>query len=349
MGFSYCDSLLKHNWLGSGAYAYVYHVSPTIAVKTLRPDQDMKEMEEHPFLKDIAFYKRFNERHDECVHIVECFLMLPDHLFLSFCSNRAIIYHFHERQEREDNKFFGRLIRVKSYEDPGLIARWIQQLTSALEYVEKMGFCHNDINTTNCLLDDNFNLKLADFGRATTIGKYLEYTGAPWALKLNGGPLEGTYGLCSARTEQFAVGSILYFMVYGHKPYEDINLDGPEVEQRFQDLNFPELNRHEIFDSLIACCWYNVYPNMALLAYDLKCKTKDIASSTEYAIINRVKETNTCEALIRKGILGPELGLRFQPAWKKYLYAARSVFLWRFLMDLPRRIRFWFCRGQTLS
>lgn len=189
MGFRYFDTLNKHDWVGGGAYAQVYRVSPTIVVKTVRPDRSPEEEEtaEHPLLKDIAFYKRLNERPDRCPHIVECFLTLPDHIFLSFCANKALIYRFRERQERGNGKFFGRLIRVRDYEDPALIARWIQQLTSALEYVEKMGFCHNDLNTTNCLLDENLNLKLTDFGRATTIGQFLECTGAPWAVRLKAG------------------------------------------------------------------------------------------------------------------------------------------------------------------
>lgn len=43
-------------------------------------------------------------------------------------------------------------------------------------------------------------------------------------------------------------------MVYSHKPYEDINLDWPELERRFEEMKFSELNRHEIFDGLIFGC-----------------------------------------------------------------------------------------------
>lgn len=68
----------------------------------------------------------------------------------------------------------GRLKRVNNLEDPALIARWIQQVTSALEYVEKMGFSHNDLHPRNCLLDRNLSLELCDFDRTTTIGQFLE-------------------------------------------------------------------------------------------------------------------------------------------------------------------------------
>ncbi|EEP81870.1 predicted protein [Uncinocarpus reesii 1704] len=279
---------------------------------------------------------------DSCPNIVERFLILPDHLFLSHCPNKALEYRFREHQERENGNFFGTLIRVKDYEDPALIAQWIQQIISALEYVEKMGFCHNDIQTTNCLLDGSLNLKLTDFGRATLIGQLLEYTFAPWARQLTAGPLRGTYGLCSARTEQFAVGTLLYYMVYGHEPYEDISLDGPELGRRFENMEFPELNRHEIFDGLISACWHDVYPIMALVAYDFRRKTKDIASVAEYEAIDRTKEKKACEALVRRGLLKPDLALDFQPVWRRYLHAARRTLIWWILAGLSKRLRLWF-------
>ncbi|KAK9860165.1 hypothetical protein MYU51_010503 [Penicillium brevicompactum] len=246
MDFHYADTLEKHNWVGGELDAYIYHVTPTIVVKTVRCDRAPEQVEaEHPFIKEIAFFKRLNEYQDRYLNIVECFLMLPDHLFLSYCTHKSISPCFYERQEREKN----------------------------------------------------LNLKLTDFGRATTIGQFLEGTLPPRAQPLRAGPLQGTYGLCSARTEQFALGALLYFMVYGHEPYDDVILSGGEWDRRFGQMEFPELDRNEIFDGLISACWYNVYPTMALLTYDFKRKTKDIASNAEHMHIDIKKETENCEAL----------------------------------------------------
>lgn len=162
--------------------------------------------------------------------------------------------------------FYRRLIRVKEYEDPTLIARKIQQITSTLKYVEKMGFYYNDLYTSNCLLDRSFNLKLADFSRATTIGQPLEGTLPPRSQLILTRPLKGIYGLCSARTKQFAVGTLLYFLVYSYEPYNDIILSAAEWDRRFGEIEFLELNRNKVFDSLISAYWHNVYPTMALLA-----------------------------------------------------------------------------------
>ncbi|KAF9887792.1 hypothetical protein FE257_009598 [Aspergillus nanangensis] len=92
----------------------------------------------------------------------------------------------------------------------------------------------------------------SDFGKrhvwATTIGQPLEGTLPPRAIPILAGPLKGTYGLCSARTEQFAVETLLYFMVYGHEPYDDMILSAAEWDRRFGEMEFPELNRNEVFD-----------------------------------------------------------------------------------------------------
>ena len=345
MTISSTETAEKHNWVCGGSYSNIHHVAPSIVVKIVRPDVKAQEPE-HPFLKEIAFFKRMNESQNECSSIIECFLVFPDHIFLSFCPNRTVGHRLHPRQEREPgvNGFPGRVSRVKEYEDPALIARWLRQLSSALEYIEKLGFCHDDIHEFNCLLDKDFNLKLTDFGRATTIGQFLEDVMPPRARIIVRGPLKDTYGLCSARTEQFALGSLLFFMVYGHEPYEDTEreLSRSEYDRRFGEMEFPELNRHEVFDGLISACWHNVYPTMALAAYDFKRKTKDIAGSiVEYETIDRAREIKNCEVLIQKGLLGPEIASRYQPFWWKYLLAAKGMLFWKVLIDLPRRIRLW--------
>lgn len=40
------------------------------------------------------------------------------------------------------------------------------QLSHAVAYLHNSDFAHLDIKLENCLFDDNFNLKLADFGFA---------------------------------------------------------------------------------------------------------------------------------------------------------------------------------------
>ncbi|KAL4782092.1 hypothetical protein BJX76DRAFT_303459 [Aspergillus varians] len=66
----------------------------------------------------------------------------------------------------------------------------------------------------------------------------------------------GTFGMCGARTEQFAIGSIVYSMTRGYEPYEFENLaeGGPEIVKRLQRMEFPELDRGDL-DRIIERCW----------------------------------------------------------------------------------------------
>lgn len=343
---SYDETLEKNDCVGVGSACLVYNVSPTIAVKTVRGKRSKSE--KHPFLEEIKFYECLKKRPDHCPDILECFLTLPDYLFLLYCDLNNLRDRITERQTRETlpDGFPGRLVRVNSYEDPALIARWLQQLTSALEYVEKMGYSHNDIHPRNCLLDKNLNLKLSDFDSATTIGQFLTSSYAPWARLLPAGPLKGTYGLSSSRTEQFAVGTVLYFMVYGHEPYEDgddghnlKNRDPEELDRRFRDMEFPLLlrgSKHAVFDEIISACWFDVYPTIALLAYDCRRKIKGLALEAEYIVVDSVKERRACENLVRGGLLGPELARSFQPAWRRYLLVVieKGMAFWKRLFGL---------------
>lgn len=161
------DTLEDYVCVGTGSSCTVYHVSPTIVVKAVRRSA---VEEKHPFIRKIAFYKSLSERQDKCVHIIECFLALPDHLFLSYCDLNQLGRRLNDRQTCETlaDGSPGRVISVNEFDDPSLIARWIQQFSSTLAYLEDMKYAHNDIHPRNCLLDRNLNLKLADFDYTTT-------------------------------------------------------------------------------------------------------------------------------------------------------------------------------------
>lgn len=103
------------------------------------------------------------------------------------------------------------------------VARYfIKQLIEALDHCHKKGYAHKDIKLVNLLIDENFNLLLADFGFSDLLhgedGDGLQYTACGtdsyMAPELHGSQ---PYNGCSA--DLFSIGCVLFATVVGHPAF----------------------------------------------------------------------------------------------------------------------------------
>mmetsp|Transcript_26075 Transcript_26075/g.25925 ORF Transcript_26075/g.25925 Transcript_26075/m.25925 type:complete len:204 (+) Transcript_26075:183-794(+) len=98
------------------------------------------------------------------------------------------------------------------------IARfYFHQLCDALEYMHGNGISHRDLKPENIILNDDFKLKLADFGLASAKSKNESFKGssnymAPEILK--GKKYSGKH------VDIFSAGAILFIMATGMAPFK---------------------------------------------------------------------------------------------------------------------------------
>eukprot|EP01017_Pseudomicrothorax_dubius_P030828 TRINITY_DN3874_c0_g2_i1.p1 TRINITY_DN3874_c0_g2~~TRINITY_DN3874_c0_g2_i1.p1 ORF type:complete len:468 (-),score=110.18 TRINITY_DN3874_c0_g2_i1:124-1527(-) len=110
---------------------------------------------------------------------------------------------------------------------------YFRQLISSLEYIHSQGITHRDLKPENLLFDENYCLKLADFGFSTAIsgrdgrGQLQTYLGtkgymAPEILLKS--PYHGP------SVDLFAAGVILFVMLSGSPPFNEASPNDPNYK-----------------------------------------------------------------------------------------------------------------------
>ena len=148
---------------------------------------------------------------------------------------------------------------------------WCRQTAEAVAYTHSKRVIHCDIRPRNLLLDKNLDLKLADFqGRhLSTNGEVLlnGFSGEPSRFSCPRDPRD----YADVKTDLFALGSTLYFIMMGHDVFPDLSDqdDGSdeEVQRRFRARQFPQ-DSHAC-SAITAKCWEQAYSSATEVAQDI--------------------------------------------------------------------------------
>lgn len=229
---------------------------------------------------------------------------LPRELDILVRLNHPHIIHIHSIFQRK-NKYFifmrhaenGDLLEYILKKGPVSEAQsrvWARQIALAIQYLHEMDVAHRDLKCENCLITNNYNIKLADFGfsrfvvdnhgRKTTSSTYcgsLSYA-APEVLR--GMPY---YPKIS---DIWSFGIIIFIMVNKAMPFDDTNVKRLYEHQMSKRWKF----RTKVADTLSENL-KNVVGKMLEPDVSKRWKIIHILKSEWIAMDARLKDLSTIE------------------------------------------------------
>ncbi|KAH7015655.1 kinase-like domain-containing protein [Ilyonectria destructans] len=169
-----------------------------------------------------------------------------------------------------------RVICLKGRHKDGLLLENIPN-GSALQAAEGINFIHSknvihcDITVRNLLLDGALNLKISDFeGMIISPNGTVQLDGGARTNSLSSMPRDDP-DHCDQKTDIFALGTAIYFMITGHWPFPDLDPieQEEEVQRRFKSREFPTMKASH-GDNIIRKCWTGEYTSMIEVVGDLQ-------------------------------------------------------------------------------
>jgi serine/threonine protein kinase len=156
--------------------------------------------------------------------------------------------------------------------------RWCRQAAEAVEYLHKKRVIHCDINLRNLLLDENLDLKLADFqGMHKSCDGNVLLDGLSRECTKSFLPrVHGDYA--DVETDLFALGSAIYFIITGHEVFPDLDSDkdDEEIERRFRSGQFPV--DPQVCNAITSKCWTQEYSSAQEVVDEIIVVQNNIAS-----------------------------------------------------------------------
>lgn len=253
---------------GIGGHSVVLCIAPGIAAKVALKQGDGRLRHEQEVFALLDQSK--------CPQLVQCFFRGIDVTFLELIANGTL----HDRLS-----FVGK---------PRPVLQWMLQLSSAAACLEAIGYAHGDINPQNILFDTHDQLKLIDFDHSPRVGDDLDVGYEPY-VRQHRETRGGLYGIAGPVTEQFALGSVFWYMSRGSELYSE--LEGPDQVDRLIDGSLPTTDPRDPIDKIIGNCWNGHYHRIADLVDDVsktlggQTQTKEAVCPTEICEIRQACES----------------------------------------------------------
>eukprot|EP00066_Takifugu_rubripes_P001853 XP_003963340.2 PREDICTED: NUAK family SNF1-like kinase 1 [Takifugu rubripes] len=204
---------LKHRYevmetLGKGTYGKVKKAVEraslkTVAIKSIRKERIVEDLDRIHIQREIEITASL--RHTNIIRFHEVFESRDKIVIVMEYASRGELYDYVLERRR-----------LSETEARGLF----RQITSAVHYCHKIGVVHRDLKLENILLDEDMNVKLADFGLSNHFKRdslLQTYCGSPLYAApeiVKGLPYQGPEVDC------WALGVLLYALVYCSMPFD---------------------------------------------------------------------------------------------------------------------------------
>ncbi|XP_074311878.1 CBL-interacting serine/threonine-protein kinase 14-like [Silene latifolia] len=198
--------------LGCGGFAKVYHArnihtGQSVAIKAISKARVEKNNQTAHVTREVTVMRRL--RHPHIIRLIEVL------------ASKTKVYFILEFAKC--GELFAKVAKGRFSEDLG--RRYFQQLISAVGYCHARGVFHRDLKPENLLLDENFKLKVTDFGLSALKEDGNEMLGTLCGTPAYVAPeVLGKKGYFGDKVDIWSCGIILFVLTAGYLPFNDTNL-----------------------------------------------------------------------------------------------------------------------------
>jgi len=227
-----------------------------VAVKKLKPDAQLSVRE--AFGKEIKFMSRLRDENIVCL--------------LAICTSGSPFIVMEYMENGDLNQYLQKYELATSDSSTilpnqltsSILVYMVVQIASGMRYLASLNYVHRDMATRNCLVGQDYMVKIADFGMSRSLyeDSYYRVQGKAM-LPIRWMATESFYGRFSEKTDVWAYGVTMWevFSLCKQQPYQE--LADQEVIQNAikgrgrQLLPKPKGCSQEIYEMMLRC-WEHI-------------------------------------------------------------------------------------------